>query len=843
VGLKRFLVAAGALLVLASASVAQADTGFGQVGQFGSFGSGDGQFSAPAGVAVDQASNHVYVVDRGNSRVETFDSSGAFINTFGADVGGAGVDICTTACGPGTQGSGNGQFSSPTGITVDSSGNVYVVDSANNRVEKFSSSGAFLSQITATDPTCAQAFSNPQAVALAPVSGALYVADTANSRVAKIDPATGVCDGVFDGSIAASGTFSSPTGVATDSAGTIYVLDSGNARVEKFDSTGALLSALDSGGSPLALAVDATSNDAYVADESGTSGSHIIDYDSTGAVLGTFGFGLCCARGLAVNHALTKVYVTNEFALPASVLIFGQVTLPHTVTGAPSGVTATSATVAGTVNPDGTETSYSFQYGLDTTYSTGCSNPPCRSPSNSAGSGTSAVEATADLTELQPSAIYHYRLVGTNPSGSTFGADETFTTEGEAPAIVGESSSGLTPTAATLEARINPNNQETTYRFQYGTSPTLENPTEFAGATALSGFSAEGDLATIEAGGLTPNTAYYYRVIAENGTGKREGTIEQFDTLPPPPSAATGGASGVTRTAATLAGTVNPGSNGPHSDTTWCFEYGMDTTYASGIAGVPGNAGEGTTPVEVTAALNGLTPNATYHYRLVAVNSLNTTGASTACETSGGYETDGQDHSFTTVAFAPAVSTDEVAYVSANTATLAGSILPQGVDTQYHFEYGTTTNYGASAPVPDGDAGTGIASEVVTESITGLTPNATYHYRLVATSSGGTVYGWDQAFATSDIPIVQSAPLLTLALAPPSPQTTTFPDLFGLKPISPTGAVRDETPALTRAQRLSKALKACSKKPKRKHAACVKRARRRYATPTARKHRPGSEKR
>src|SRR5664279_493384 len=103
--LKSFLLGtAGALLVLASASVAQADTGFGQVGQFGSEGTGDGQFRGPAGVAVDQASNDVYVVDRGDNRVEKFEASGAFVDAFGADVGGPGVNVCTTTCGPGTQG-------------------------------------------------------------------------------------------------------------------------------------------------------------------------------------------------------------------------------------------------------------------------------------------------------------------------------------------------------------------------------------------------------------------------------------------------------------------------------------------------------------------------------------------------------------------------------------------------------------------------------------------------------------------------------------------------------------------------------------------------------------------
>jgi DNA-binding beta-propeller fold protein YncE len=842
--LKSFLLGtAGALLVLASASVAQADTGFGQVGQFGSEGTGDGQFRGPAGVAVDQASNDVYVVDRGDNRVEKFEASGAFVSIFGADVGGPGVNVCTTACGPGTQGSGDGQFSSPSGITVDSSGNVYVVDSANNRVEKFSSSGAYLSQLTATDPSCTQGFSNPTAVALAPASGALYVTDTGNNRVVKVDPATGLCDGVFDSSIAASGTFSSPLGVATDSAGAIYVLDSGNARVEKFDPTGVLLSALDNGGSPLALAVDATSKDVYVADASGTAGTHIIQYNSTGTVLETFGFGkLTFPQGLTVDDALSKVFVTNVrfFSSSPEVLIFGQTTLPHTVTGAASGVTASSATVAGTVNPEGTETSYFFQYGLDTTYSTGCSTPPCSSPSTSAGSGTSAVEATANLSELQPNITYHYRLAATNTSGGrTFGADKTFTTEGEAPTILGESSSGVGPTAATLEALINPNNQDTTYKFQYSTSPTLENPTLVSGASALSGFTLGGQSGRVEVGALTPSTVYYYQVIAENGTGqaKPPAAIEQFETLPPPPSATTGGVSSVTRTGATLVGTVNPEGPGPSSETTWCFQYGTDTTYASGIAGAPGNAGQGTSPVDVTAALNGLAPHTTYHYRLVAVNNVNTTGSSTACNTRGGYETDGEDQSFTTVALAPAVTTGLVVEATATTAILGGGIVPQGVDALYHFEYGTTMAYGSNTPMPDGDAGSALNTQYVTAGIAGLAPGTSYHYRLVASSSGGTTYGWDQTLTTfPPVPAASTGPA-SMSSGGQSAPIIAFPNLSGFAPMPPPPAKTTITPkALTKAQKLTKALKACKKaKSKSKRTACEKQARKKYAPPKKRK--------
>ena len=86
--------------------------------KWGSYGTGNGQFISPSGIAVD-SSNNVYVVDAGNNRIQKFTSNGTFITTWGS------------------YGTGNGQFISPSGIAVDSSNNVYVVDAGNNRIEIF----------------------------------------------------------------------------------------------------------------------------------------------------------------------------------------------------------------------------------------------------------------------------------------------------------------------------------------------------------------------------------------------------------------------------------------------------------------------------------------------------------------------------------------------------------------------------------------------------------------------------------------------------------------------------------------------------------------------------------
>ncbi len=100
------------------------------LGQWGSYGHGNGQFDVASGIAVN-SSGDVYVTDFGNKRVEEFSSSGAYITQWG------------------TNGSGNGQFESPLGIGIDASGNVYVTDGLLYRIQEFTSSGAYITQWSA----------------------------------------------------------------------------------------------------------------------------------------------------------------------------------------------------------------------------------------------------------------------------------------------------------------------------------------------------------------------------------------------------------------------------------------------------------------------------------------------------------------------------------------------------------------------------------------------------------------------------------------------------------------------------------------------------------------------
>jgi streptogramin lyase len=97
---------------------------------------------------------------------------------------------------------------------------------------------------------------------------------------------------------------------------------------------------------------------------------------------------------------------------------------------------------------------------------------------------------------------------------------------------------------------------------------------------------------------------------------------------------------------------------------------------------------------------------------------------------------------------APAATTEPATGVTKTEATLHGSVNPTGQETTYHFEYGKTTAYGTSVPVPSANAGSGTSNLEQSKAITGLEPETTYHYRIVASNGGGTTYGADREFAS-----------------------------------------------------------------------------------------------
>jgi len=202
---------------------------------------------------------------------------------------------------------------------------------------------------------------------------------------------------------------------------------------------------------------------------------------------------------------------------------------------------------------------------------------------------------------------------------------------------------------------------------------------------------------------------------------------------PPAPTVETKPATAITQTTATLNATVNP--NG--GEVTECkFEYGTTTSYGSTVpcAVAPGG---GTSAVSVSAAATGLSPSTGYDFRIVATNMGGTgTGANATFTT------------LATVGSAPTVVTGSAGAVGSGSASLNATVNPNGENvTECRFEYGTTTSYGSSAPCTT-PPGSGSSAVAVSVPVTGLSANTAYHFRISASSSGGTSKGSDAEFTT-----------------------------------------------------------------------------------------------
>ncbi len=163
-----------------------------------------------------------------------------------------------------------GEFNDPYGIAVDSAGNVYVADTSNNRVQKFTLTGTFLAAWGINGSGDGQ-FYSPEGIAV-DSGGNVYVADTRNDRVQKFT-STGTFLTAWGTRGGGDGQFNSPAGIAVDAAGNVYVADTWNDRIQKFNATGGLLTTLANRGSgngefiePSGIAVDRTGN-VYVTDE------------------------------------------------------------------------------------------------------------------------------------------------------------------------------------------------------------------------------------------------------------------------------------------------------------------------------------------------------------------------------------------------------------------------------------------------------------------------------------------------------------------------------------------------------------------------------------------------
>ncbi len=744
---RRLLLAVSAVLALSVAfavPLASATTGHSFSGAFGGLGSSDGLFNpSPLGIGVQASSSDVFVADSKSDggavqRVERFDASGGFVSSF---------DV-----------KGPSSYNSVSALAVDPSGSgaVYVLARLSGADEsdvlKFSAGGTFEYLLDPAGSGTSITVDGGHALAVDPVDGTVYVSATDGTGAPVVDRFDG-STGAFIDSINASSSpegafYCQLTSLAVGASHDLYALDPckgpyGTGQVDEFAADGTFGAIVDDGsrGTPKAVAADPVSDEVYVAQEAavqpgqvfGLLTPHVTQYAAGGgAAISTFDlgstFGLDGVVGMAVSGAGT-VYLTNSST--AQVARFAEFEGPTVVSGSSTVLSAQEATVEGTIDPEGVASTYHFEYGNGSSFDT-------RTVESAAGSGSGAVTVSATLKGLKPNKTYHYRLVGSNPSGSIDGSDQTFTTA-QAPVSVDspEFASQIGARSARVHGAVNPNSTGpagigfTVYHFDYGITAAYGSTAVGAdGGNICFSSSCGGDDVPVAAPllGLLPETTYHFRVVGDNSFGgPQAGADQTFITAP----AAGGGASSVTSTQATLTGTINP--HGVPS--TYHFNYGPTSAYGASTADA--NAGPGDGGQRVSLPVSGLLPDTTYHVQVVAASE-------------NGVTRYGADGLFRTAPAPSAVAIAPVG-VSIGSATLIGELNTFGLPGSYHFDVSSPDGSYRASTAEHAAAGN-AGAERVSVPIEGLPPGETFVVRLAVSSNDSTAFSDQVTFATPALP-------------------------------------------------------------------------------------------
>jgi sugar lactone lactonase YvrE len=271
-----------------------------------------------------------------------------------------------------------------------------------------------------------------------------------------------------------------------------------------------------------AIAVDRSSDDLYV-----THSSHVSVYDSSGAFLYEFGNTVAGARytGIAIDQGSDQIYVSDYGN--GVLRVFGQVVLvPIVLTEDADGVTNTTATLHGTVNPDGnqlTDCHFEFvpasQFEVDRYASvTPAEQATCAPDAASIPADSTGHAVKAEVSGLDPNTTYHFRIVAGTAEGTADGADRTFVTAIGAPTVSAQSVETVGTSNVTLSAKINPKGAKATYHVEYGTTTAYGQSSAESLPIGFPGDNSE-HTASVHVGGLTPGTAYHFRFVATNLIG------------------------------------------------------------------------------------------------------------------------------------------------------------------------------------------------------------------------------------------------------------------------------------------------------------------------------------
>jgi sugar lactone lactonase YvrE len=492
----------------------------------------------PGSIATD-AADDLYLGDNCRGLLDKLDSSGATVSSWGTN--GQIAEVQGT------------HLSSPEGLATDSSENLWFADRGLGAVYKLSPTGSFQARAEGPEPGGAFPFGGAflGSLAWSEAANRLFVADSASEVLWGIEP-TGSYSGI---SFSAPGCCS--TQVAADnsggeSGGDLYVSASGSVRrihasgIEAGEphafsfSASYIGSALLTGtsaapfGEIVGLAVD-SAGDLYVAqrkevDEFAASGEYLGRIAGTPTGPGGEFEPFSQVNNVAVGSISGNLYIGTAGGV--DVFAAAGLTLPDVSTLPAEVHSTTEATLQGEVNPDELPlTECFFEYGPTTAYG---HSAACEPGAAALGEGNTPVAVKAQLANLTPGAVYHYRLVAANANGTNSESEDREFVTGAT--IDATSASEVTATSAKLEAEINPHGLATTYHFEYDTAPytagdaphgiSLPVPDGAVGA-------GEGDVTrTAQVQGLQAGTAYHYRVLATNALGTVVGPDRVFTTQP-----------------------------------------------------------------------------------------------------------------------------------------------------------------------------------------------------------------------------------------------------------------------------------------------------------------------
>jgi hypothetical protein len=542
-----------------------------------------GEFDNPQGVAVNQTSGHVYVRDRDNRRVQEFAADGSFVRMWGRDVingavansNGTDFEICDvtngnvaadckqgTTVAPGNGGAFASSSLASTGIAVmppgaSNAGNVFVVDPGNRRLQEFTATGSFVrlwgwDVVAAGQPgdlgtsafeICSSITAGVCKAGLAASNTPPNIAPSSNGQFRNDSPLYVTADPLTGTVYADNGLKTGPSG-STPPVPILQVFDTDAATP-----AGLLLPPLDFvavTGTPATSAniagdmtVNPSNGNLFAARSLTTVGVREIAGASTATptqvdvhyALDVDGVPIgVSATGVALNPTSGDLYAATDanslgnrlFAADAD----GAPPASSSLEGV-TGVGATTATLSGTVNPEGgtLSASYRFQYSADGVTWTNVAAPV------DLGNGIADVPVQANVTGLEPNTLYRVRIATRKQFGNPdrFSPESTFVTDGAPPAVVTLPVGPRGATTAQLRGSVDPNGTPTTYWFEYGGDASYGTRIPIVPASAGAGNDPQ--MLVQDLTGLIPGTTYHYRVVADGLGDPVAGADQTFATF------------------------------------------------------------------------------------------------------------------------------------------------------------------------------------------------------------------------------------------------------------------------------------------------------------------------